>query len=144
MLNKKLNCNIMMIKKALNTNEQENLYIMEKFDLDLKKWIKTTKYITRIKWLPFIIKNIKEQMLCLLKIKEEFIYTDLKPENILIKLNEKKEIIKISLGDFGFVLQDNEEYISTYPCRNHNKGHIHENELKTIKDKKNVFKIFLS
>ena len=142
MLNKKLNCNIMMIKKALNTNEQENIYIMEKFDLDLEKWIKITDYETRVSFIPFIIKNIKDQMLCLLKIKRNFIYTDLKPENILVKLDQNKKIIKVSLGDLGSVLKDDKEYVSTYPCINHNGGFIHENELKTIKDK-NVFKIFL-
>ena len=142
MKERKVNCDIMMIKRVFNKN---NMFIMESFDMDLLQWIMKNaddKYHI-IKHSEKIINEIKEQLYCLLDVDKDYLYTDLKPANILVNVDYKMDITKISLGDLDSVIKKNGKYIGTYPfISNHELGIMKDKDLNENKEKENCINIY--
>ena len=143
-------CNIILLREISDRprwiNKKVNfIYIMQATDGTLQNWLeKQCKMTTKLKQMDFIIKNIKEQMLCLLSVNKDFVYTDLKPTNIGVFYDDTYEIShdkkircsikKVCLIDIGSVFKDNLNiYKGTLPCVTHSQGsfRLHNQQIKT-------------
>ena len=120
-----LKCNVIPFRKI-----NESVYIMLKAEQNLFEWMeyvydeyendKETNYGFDIikRNIRFILSNVTEQLLCLLSIDKEFVYTDLKPENIVVNCNSHNDISDIYLIDIESVLKDRtNSRIGTYECK---------------------------
>lgn len=84
--------------------------------------------------IEIITKQVNEQVKCLFSIDNKYVYTDLKPENIGVNYDDKTmKIKKISLLDLGSVLPCDGIYISTYPCKEHQKGNFYLEDKEKLK-----------
>lgn len=115
-------CDVIRLRRILTHTVPEkkgkrpNVYVMELMDSDLHTWIEKTSADELINEANRILTAVEDQMLCLMNIDPDFVYTDLKPANIGILLRGSR-IRKIHLIDLGSVLQDkNGDYTFTYPC----------------------------
>ena len=120
-----------------------HMYVMQKLDSDLNRFITRSDDVFKISQLDFIIKSVKEQMECLFSVNNEFVYTDLKPANIGVVYQDKKNFVlkRVYLIDLGSVFKDEEgEYATTYPCKNDDDGFI---AFSSNKDKKQCMNINL-
>ena len=66
-----------------------------------------------------IAENIRQQMICIYEMNNQYVYTDLKSTNVLYKCNEPTnlDVTTFILGDLGSAVptSDDNLYISTYP-----------------------------
>lgn len=123
MKNKGENCNIIPLRKA-NIGEgipkNRVVYVMQKVDLDLEKWLTAHKSEEKVKMnvIDKIIGSLLNQMTCLLRVNPEFVYTDLKPANVGVLLGpDVNTLEKIMLLDIGSVLlqRDDDDETSRNP-----------------------------
>ena len=91
-----------------------NMYMM-----NMKTIKKRTMVLILLKEIfDLYCQNVTEQLLCLLSIDKEFVYTDLKPENIVVNCNSHNDISDIYLIDIESVLKDRtNSRIGTYECK---------------------------
>lgn len=71
-----------------------------------------------------IAKEVYEQINCLFEVDSTFVYTDLKPQNVSVDYKDNNMITQVYLIDIGSVLSVDNDYISTYPCQDHEQGII--------------------
>ena len=122
---KSFKCNVIPFRKI-----NESVYIMLKAEQNLFEWMehvydeykndRETNFGFDIikRNIRFILSNVTEQLLCLLSIDKEFVYTDLKPENIVVNCNSQNDISDIYLIDIESVLKDRtNSRIITYECK---------------------------
>ena len=134
MKNKGLDCDILRLRRCFYSNSakrkskfvrspdddlhekklQYNLYVMQKMEYNLYNWINYVGADTTLKHAEEIISSVRTQMLCLLQVKNDFVYTDLKLRNIGVYFQNGK--VKFTLIDIGSVISNNGYYTYTYRC----------------------------
>jgi len=65
-----------------------------------------------------IAEEVRQQMVCIYNLNNNYVYTDLKLDNVLYKCDDRKKLdqVRILLGDLGSAIKDDHnEYIATYP-----------------------------
>ena len=124
MMDKKMDCNVLLARKIDNyTGDADSdinfIYVMNLMDGSLNEWLNKTNGTTTVllNVLDKIIKSLYNQMTCLKKIDNRYIFTDLKPENIGVILDEKGNLEDIRLIDLGSAIPDTDGfYVGTFPC----------------------------
>ena len=140
MKNKGLDCDILRLRRCFYSDSakrkskfvrspdddlhekklQYNLYVMQKMKYNLYNWINYVGADTTLKHAEEIISSVRKQMLCLLQVKNDFIYTDLKLRNIGVYFQNGK--VKFTLIDIGSVISNNGYYTYTYRCNISKRG----------------------
>ena len=102
--------NIVTLKGVcFDLNSEKGYIIMEKMDMDLKKWIKSASFDERISYIEQFILQIIGTLGIMHKLG--FVHNDIKPNNILINKTEGGIVFKLAdLGKCSYVTDDKLPY----------------------------------
>lgn len=115
-------CNTLNVK-FIGNYDNLNYYLMNlaQGDLyELRKKFNRKLSRSEIKFFLTICEEVRKQILCLLKLNPNYVYTDLKLQNILYDCPDSIYKIRVYLGDIASTLPNSDgEYISTFPPYEH-------------------------
>lgn len=130
-------CNVIPLRQIKNREPSTIFtYMMPRLHESFQNFLNDCNEHEFIINIERIIYYVKQQMNCLYKINNNFVYTDLKPANIGILYKTKRPqndkeskivtvIDMIKLIDLGSVFKDNEnEYVGTVPCVENTGGYF--------------------
>jgi|LakMenE01Jun11ns_1017448.scaffolds.fasta_scaffold9959251_4 serine/threonine protein kinase len=114
-------------------------YFMELADGDLSGFLMDNNITPELKNNPKIFLDIAEtirnQLICLFRLDNKYVYTDIKLGNILYKCDENN-VIHFMLGDLGSAVPSaSGDYAATYPPVNFSTGLF---KLKTMREKEST------
>jgi|688.fasta_scaffold07629_6 serine/threonine protein kinase len=135
-LNAKIpSCNVLRVKSIgkslfnpIQNKVEEHGYFMELAEGTLQDFLLLIKDVDPeillyediyVELLLGIAENIRQQMICIYEMNNNYVYTDLKSLNVLYKCNDTSnlDLTTFILGDLGSAVPNSEHklYLSTYP-----------------------------
>lgn len=107
-----IKCNQLKARVLPSSEKKSHVVVMEAMDGSLLNLINNRGARVSLNKAKFIVQQVQKQMVCIYKVKADFVNRDVKLENVLYKKSVDGEKMRIYVGDLGSF--DNET--TTYEC----------------------------